>query len=151
MMTVFPTSCKAFKTVIRRCVSRGCNPMLGSSKIYMEPTKVLPNEVAKLIRCDSPPLSELLKRFKVRYPKPTSSRNCKRLKISVKILFATAASVSLSWMVLKKAKLSFTGIKTISVTDRPVIFMKLASALSRVPKHSGHKVFPRKRDNITRY
>ena len=40
--------------------------MLGSSKMYIEPTKLLPNEVAKLIRCDSPPESELELRFNVK-------------------------------------------------------------------------------------
>jgi hypothetical protein len=37
--------------------------MLGSSRIYMEPTKLLPSEVAKLIRWDSPPesVAEFLK------------------------------------------------------------------------------------------
>jgi hypothetical protein len=31
----------------------GCKPILGSSNIYMEPTKLLPSDVAKLIRWDS--------------------------------------------------------------------------------------------------
>jgi hypothetical protein len=39
--------------------------MLGSSRIYMEPTKLLPSEVAKLIRWDSAgSVAEFL--FKVR-------------------------------------------------------------------------------------
>ena len=37
-------------TEIRRSVSFVCSPMLGSSNIYIEPTKLLPNEVAKLMR-----------------------------------------------------------------------------------------------------
>ena len=60
-------------TEISRCVSRGCSPMLGSSKIYNDPTKLLPNELTKLIRWLSPPLRVLARRFRVRYPKPTAS------------------------------------------------------------------------------
>ena len=47
-------------------VSFGCNPILGSSKIYIEPTKLLPNEVARLIRWLSPPDSEFEVLFSVR-------------------------------------------------------------------------------------
>ena len=49
-ITVFPKFLKSFKTLIKRSVSFGCNPMLGSSKIYIEPTKELPKEVARFIR-----------------------------------------------------------------------------------------------------
>ena len=65
-ITVLPKSRRFFKTVINRSVSFGCRPILGSSKIYMEPTKLLPNEVAKLMRCDSPPESVAEFRFKVK-------------------------------------------------------------------------------------
>ena len=65
-ITVFPKSLKESSTLINRSVSFGCKPMLGSSKIYIDPTKLLPNEVAKLMRCDSPPDKVAEFRFKVR-------------------------------------------------------------------------------------
>ena len=40
--------------------------MLGSSKIYMEPTNALPSEVANLIRWNSPPDKVELSLFKVK-------------------------------------------------------------------------------------
>ena len=49
-ITVLPKSRKSFKTPMSRSVSLGCKPILGSSKIYIEPTKELPKEVAKFIR-----------------------------------------------------------------------------------------------------
>ena len=65
-ITVFPKLRKSFSTFINRSVSFGCKPILGSSKMYIEPTKLLPREVAKLIRCDSPPESVAEVLFKVR-------------------------------------------------------------------------------------
>ena len=54
-ITVFPKSRKSFNTEISLSVSFGCNPILGSSRIYIEPTRLLPREVAKFIRWLSPP------------------------------------------------------------------------------------------------
>ena len=65
-ITVFPKSRRESNTLINRSVSFGCKPMLGSSKIYIDPTKLLPSEVAKLIRCDSPPESVAEFLFKVK-------------------------------------------------------------------------------------
>ena len=65
-ITVLPKSLKDNNTFIRRSVSFGCKPILGSSKIYIDPTKLLPKEVAKLIRCDSPPESVAEFLFNVR-------------------------------------------------------------------------------------
>ena len=65
-MTVLPKSRNDNNTFIKRSVSFGCKPILGSSKIYIEPTKLLPNEVAKLMRCDSPPESVAEFLFNVR-------------------------------------------------------------------------------------
>jgi len=48
-MTVLPRSRKDFKTFINLIVSLECNPMLGSSKIYRDPTRLLPKDVAILI------------------------------------------------------------------------------------------------------
>ena len=66
IITVFPRSRSESNTFINLSVSFGCNPILGSSKIYIEPTKLLPNEVAKLMRCDSPPESVAEFRFRVK-------------------------------------------------------------------------------------
>ena len=49
-MTVLPIFFNISSTEISLSVSRGCRPMLGSSKIYMEPTNALPSEVANLMR-----------------------------------------------------------------------------------------------------
>ena len=66
--------------------------MLGSSKIYKDPTRLLPNEVAKLIRWLSPPLKVLLSLSNVKYPNPTSNKICNLLLISVNNRLAVAAS-----------------------------------------------------------
>ena len=65
-ITVFPKSRRESNTFINLSVSFGCNPILGSSKIYIDPTKLLPKEVAKLIRCDSPPDNVAEFRFSVK-------------------------------------------------------------------------------------
>ena len=52
--------------LINFCVSFECKPMLGSSRIYKEPTKLLANEVARFIRCDSPPERVEDRRFNVK-------------------------------------------------------------------------------------
>ena len=48
-MTEFPTSLNFFRTSINLRLSLGCNPIDGSSKIYIEPTNELPIEVARFI------------------------------------------------------------------------------------------------------
>ena len=40
-----------------RWLSRACRPIDGSSSTYSVPTSADPSEVARLIRCDSPPES----------------------------------------------------------------------------------------------
>ena len=54
-ITVLPRSLSRFKTDIKRSLSLECKPIEGSSSIYIDPTSALPKEVARLIRCDSPP------------------------------------------------------------------------------------------------
>ena len=63
-------------------VSSGCNPTLGSSRTYIEPTRALPKDVAKLILCVSPPerLFDFL--LSVKYERPTSHRKLSLLSIS---------------------------------------------------------------------
>ena len=65
-ITVFPKLRSPCRTSMSLLVSFGCNPILGSSSIYSEPTKLLPNEVARLIRWDSPPDNVLARRLSVR-------------------------------------------------------------------------------------
>jgi len=43
-------SLKFNKTFNKSCVSLGCNPIEGSSKMYKEPVKLEPKEVANFIR-----------------------------------------------------------------------------------------------------
>ena len=47
-------------------MSLGWSPILGSSKIYKDPTKLLPNEVARLILWLSPPDRDFDFIFKVK-------------------------------------------------------------------------------------
>ena len=63
---VFPRSLNFFKTLISFSVSLEWSPIDGSSRTYIEPTKLLPIEVANWIRCDSPPEREFDFRFKVK-------------------------------------------------------------------------------------
>ena len=66
IITVLPNFFKLSNTSTNFSVSFGCKPILGSSKIYIEPTKELPKEVAKLIRWDSPPESDADFLFKLK-------------------------------------------------------------------------------------
>jgi len=63
---VLPSFLNCWITAMRRWVSLGCRPMLGSSKMYIEPTKLLPSEVARLMRWDSPPDKVFDTRFRVK-------------------------------------------------------------------------------------
>ena len=65
-ITVFPISLSFLRTSISFSLSLGCKPIDGSSSIYIEPTKLLPNEVANWILWDSPPDKVFDLRFKVR-------------------------------------------------------------------------------------
>ena len=49
-ITVFPMSLRRFNILIKRSLSFECRPIEGSSNMYIEPTKLLPNETAILIR-----------------------------------------------------------------------------------------------------
>ena len=98
-MTVLPRFFKALSTSISRSVSRGCSPMLGSSKMYMEPTKADPSEVANLMRWYSPPERLEVRRLSVKYPSPTWCINSNRLLISFKSRLANLVSCAESWIV----------------------------------------------------
>ena len=62
-------------TLIKLLVSFGCKPILGSSRMYNEPTRLLPKEVARLILWDSPPEKVFDFLFSVKYPSPTIFKN----------------------------------------------------------------------------
>ena len=53
---VFPLSRSCRSTPMRRPVSRGCNPTLGSSSTNKVFTKEAPKHVVKVTRMTSPPL-----------------------------------------------------------------------------------------------
>ena len=141
--TEFPRSLNSFRTLIRRLVSRGWSPMLGSSRMYIEPTRLLPREVERFILWDSPPDNDAESRSRVRYGSPTSIRNLSRIVTSFRSLSATFASVSLS-SIEEIASYSFpTGIETSSWMVFPSTLKYPASFLNRDPLHSGQIVFPR--------
>ena len=70
-ITVLPISFKFFKILIRLSLSLEWRPIDGSSRIYVEPTRLLPREDARLILWVSPPDKVFAFRFSVRYPNPT--------------------------------------------------------------------------------
>ena len=142
-ITVLPMSRRRFSTLMRRSVSRGCSPMLGSSRIYVDPTRLLPKEVAKLMRCDSPPERVFESRFNVRYPNPTSMMKSNRLLISTNRREAIFWSVSSKTKVSKNTLRSSKGISTRSVMLFPPTFTYWASFFSREPWQSGQMVLPR--------
>ena len=67
---------------MRRSVSRGCRPMDGSSRMYIDPTSELPSAVTRFTRWLSPPERVFIARLRVRYPRPTSWMQCSRKTIS---------------------------------------------------------------------
>ena len=79
---VLPASRKRNMASVMRCISRGCKPMLGSSNTNKVFTKEVPKAVVRLMRCTSPPLKVRLCRSRLKYPKPTSQRYFKRVRIS---------------------------------------------------------------------
>ena len=150
-ITELPRSRSCFSTFIRRLVSRGWRPMLGSSSMYSDPTRLLPSDVARLMRCDSPPERVDDRRLSVRYPKPTSVRNCSRLRISTSKRLATLDWCSSSSSRLKKTFSSSIGISTSSLMVVFPIFTYPASGFSLAPLQTGQMVLPMYRDSITRY
>ena len=84
--TELPNSLRFLRILISRVVSSGCNPTLGSSNTYIEPTKALPRDVARLILWVSPPESVFDFLFNVKYERPTSLRKVNLLTISSIIL-----------------------------------------------------------------
>ena len=65
-MTVLPMSRRRRSTPINRSVSRGCRPMLGSSRMYIEPTRLEPSAVTRFTRWLSPPDRVLQARSRVK-------------------------------------------------------------------------------------
>jgi hypothetical protein len=76
--TVLPMSLSLFITEISLSVSLGCSPMLGSSNIYIDPTRELPKAVTRFILWLSPPERVLLVLSRERYDKPTSCMYLRR-------------------------------------------------------------------------
>ena len=131
--TVLPNDCKSLSTFISLNVSRECSPMLGSSSIYSEPTRLLPSEAVRFILWLSPPLNVLDWRFNVRYPSPTSTRNCNLLRISVIRRLLMAVSCSSSTRLSNQSLRLTTGISTRFVMLLPFIFTYSTSFFNRVP------------------
>ena len=115
--TELPNSLRFLRILISRVVSSGCNPTLGSSNTYIEPTKALPRDVARLILCVSPPESVFDFLFKVKYERPTSLRKVNLLTISSIILLLFFLSDSDRDNSLKNFKFFSIDISTKSRTD----------------------------------
>ena len=65
--------------------------MLGSSRTNNAFTSDVPRAVVRLIRCTSPPLRVRDWRSSVRYPSPTSTRYCSRVRISPSNIFEASS------------------------------------------------------------
>ena len=121
-ITVFPKRLSCWRIFIKRSLSREWRPILGSSKMYIEPTKLLPREVAKLMRCDSPPERVFDLRLRLKYPSPTSWINERRVLISINNLLAMAFSCSVKEVSAKNDATSSKGRWTKSDKLFPLIF-----------------------------
>src|SRR5664280_170447 len=117
--------------------------MLGSSRMYIEPTRLLPNEVERFILCDSPPDSDEESLSRVRYGSPTSIRNFRRTVISLISRSEILVSASLR-SIEENTSYNFPiGIETSSCMVFPPTFTYPASFRNLDPLHSGHTVLPR--------
>ena len=141
--TVLPWSRSRRRISIKRRLSRECRPIDGSSSTYSVPTSAAPSEVARLMRCASPPDSVDDRRSSVRYSSPTSLRNDSRRLISFRILSAIAVSFSDSASVVKNCCAS----RTVSAATRSMVrcatLTSRASRRSRAPPQSGQVRYPR--------
>src|ERR1035437_1020339 len=141
--TVLPISLKFFNSVMSLLLSLGCKPILGSSRTYKVPTSEEPNEVARFMRCVSPPERVLLNLSKVRYPMPTLFRKVNLLIISLRIRSATRVSYSVNSSPIKNGSECEIGSFTISYMEFPFILTCNASLLNRVPLQAVQVVYPR--------
>ena len=73
--TELPMSLKFFSALISFSLSRWCKPIEGSSRMYKTFTNCEPIWVANLMRCASPPDSDLEILSKFKYSNPTSNKN----------------------------------------------------------------------------
>ena len=121
-MTVLPKSRNCCSTLMSLSVSLLCSPILGSSRMYRLPTRLLPSDVARLMRWLSPPDSDAEGRLSVRYSSPTSVRNCSLCLISVMIRCATPSSSGVSVSCSIHCFSAPMGISTSSVMLRPPTF-----------------------------
>ena len=87
-ITVLPKSLSLVSVAIRRSLSLWCKPMDGSSRMYITPTNPAPIWLASRMRCASPPDSESALRSRVRYSRPTLTKNVSLSRISFSILEA---------------------------------------------------------------
>ena len=140
--TELPNSLRFLRILISRVVSSGCNPTLGSSNTYIEPTKALPRDVARLILWVSPPESVFDFLFNVKYERPTSLRKVNLLTISSIILLLFFLSDSERDNSLKNFKFFSIDISTKSRTDLSFILTLSASFLNLFPWQSLHFVRP---------
>ena len=137
-ITVLPRSRNCSNVLSNRPLSRWCNPIDGSSKIYRTPVSDEPSCDASRILCASPPASVGAARSSVKYPSPTSSKNLRRFSIS----FNTRATIS-CWRLanrslLKNSRVSDTDILLISPIFFPPILTNNASCFNRIPLQTRH-------------
>ena len=116
--------------------------MLGSSKMYIEPTNELPKEVARFILWDSPPDKVLDLLSKLKYSSPTSLRYLNLVIISSRTLSAMAKSSLFNFRFSKNFRASLIDNFVISEIFFPFILINWVSFLNLDPRHSSQDVFP---------
>ena len=115
--------------------------MLGSSRIYNDPTSEEPRDVARFILWLSPPESVDERRSRVRYPSPTSSKELKAIVDFEQQPFCNLLISVRQIKAHKSLRRSLTGILTSSVIVWPSIFTYSTSLCSLEPWHVGQVVF----------
>src|SRR6266851_551074 len=98
-ITLLPLSRSFCRSSFRRCTSRGCIPMLGSSKMYSTSTRLLLRCLTILMRCDSPPDSVSVSRLRLRYSRPISIM-CRSRSIKESTIVAATGSVIVQFLII---------------------------------------------------
>ena len=136
--------------LISRSLSRGCKPIVGSSRTYNTPHNPLPSWLANRIRWASPPDSVLADRSSVRYSKPTSAKNCKRCVISRCSSPAIFISRRSNVQVFVSANSSPIGVRQMSAMVNDRNRACAASARTRAPPQVVQGTSARNRDSLIR-
>ena len=146
--TQFPASASFRNILIKFPTSLPCKPIVGSSNANIASVSEEPRQVVRLTLCVSPPLSVLVERSRVKYPRPTSWRYCSLCFIPsrARFIFWSLAGISFG----KRDDSLLTGIEYNSGRDMPFHFHKMDSSPNLLPLHAVHSKYPLYFDRNTR-